>query len=51
MTYEDLETQLQKWDEAYEDQKAIIRDHQAKADYCEFKIVQIRMRMAELEQA
>jgi chromosome segregation ATPase len=51
MTYEELEAQLQKWDEAYEDQKAIIRDHQAKADYCEFKIIQIRQRMAELEQA
>ena len=51
MTHEELETQLQSWAKAYGDQMAIIKEHQAKADYCEFKIIQIRQRIAELEQA
>jgi hypothetical protein len=51
MTYENLEAQLKSWADAYGDQMAIIKEHQAKADYCEFRIIQIRQRMAELEQA
>ena len=51
MTYDELEVKLQKWVDALETQKAIIREHEQKVALCEYHIQHIRQSMEEALQA
>lgn len=49
MTYEELDAKLQIWVDALETQEAIVKEHQAKVEWCQYMIRKILDESLELK--